>query len=123
VSVVDLGRKERETPAYGAGNHGTGGSTLGSRGTSAAITGYACDCDQPTADTTPAVIADPFGGTGTTALVAHALGRHGISIDLSADYCRLARWRTSDPGEIARAKKQPKPKPVIVPNGQEVLFS
>jgi DNA modification methylase len=41
-------------------------------------------------DTTPAVVLDPFGGTGTTAHVAHALGRHGISVDLSADYCRLA---------------------------------
>ncbi len=67
-------------------------------------------------------VLDPFGGTGTTALVAHALGRHGISVDLSSDYCRLARWRTSDPGEIARAKQQPKPKPVIVHKEQEVLW-
>lgn len=122
VVMTDLGRKERETPAYGAGNHGTGGSTLGSRGTTATITGYACACDEPTADTRHAVVLDPFGGTGTTALVAHALGRHGISVDLSSDYCRLARWRTSDPGEIARAKQQPKPKPVIVHKEQEVLW-
>lgn len=67
-------------------------------------------------------VCDPFGGTGTTALVAHALGRHGISVDLSSDYCRLARWRTTDPGEIARAKQQPKPKPVIVHKEQEVLW-
>lgn len=86
------------------------------------ITGYACGCDEPTADTTPAVVLDPFGGTGTTALVAHALGRHGISVDLSSDYCRLARWRTSDPGEIARSKQQPKPKPVVVHKEQEVLW-
>ena len=65
-------------------------------------------------------VLDPFGGTGTTALVAHALGRHGISVDLSSDYCRLARWRTTDPGEIARARLQPKPKPV--PTNQEVLW-
>lgn len=55
-------------------------------------------------------------------IIAHALGRHGISVDLSGDYCRLARWRTTDPGEMARAKQQPKPKPVIVHEGQEVLF-
>lgn len=67
-------------------------------------------------------VLDPFGGTGTTALVAHALGRHGISVDLSSDYCRLARWRTSDPGEIARSKQQPKPKPVVVHKEQEVLW-
>ena len=54
-------------------------------------------------------VLDPFGGTGTTTLVAHALGRHGISVDLSADYCRLAEWRTNDPGELARAMEVDKP--------------
>jgi site-specific DNA-methyltransferase (cytosine-N4-specific) len=48
-------------------------------------------------------VLDPFGGTGTTALVAAMLGRRGISIDLSADYCRLAQWRATDPKERARA--------------------
>jgi DNA modification methylase len=55
------------------------------------------------------VVLDPFGGTGTTALVADALGRHGISVDMSADYCRLARWRTSDPGQLAAAMQVEKP--------------
>jgi len=41
-------------------------------------------------------------GTGTTVGVAHALGRHGIGIDLSADYCRLARWRIQS-GQFARS--------------------
>ncbi|WP_427422694.1 DNA-methyltransferase [Lysinibacillus fusiformis] len=54
-------------------------------------------------------VLDPFGGTGTTALVAHALGRHGISVDMSADYCRLAAWRTSDPAQIAKAMRVEKP--------------
>ena len=52
----------------------------------ARITGYACACPDTTAPTTPGVVLDPFGGTGTTALVATALGRHGISVDMSADY-------------------------------------
>ena len=59
----------------------------------ATITGYACACDTPTAPTRPAVVLDPFGGTGTVAMVARALGRYGISFDLSSDYLRLARWR------------------------------
>jgi DNA modification methylase len=63
--------------------------------------------------TRPAVVVDPFGGTGTTALVADVLGMHGISVDLSADYCRLARWRTQDPGQRARAARVDKPPPVI----------
>lgn len=68
----------------------------------------------------PAVVVDPFGGTGTTSLVADVLGRTGISIDRSADYCRLARWRTTDPGERAKALQVPKPPPV--PAGQDSLF-
>ncbi len=44
----------------------------------------------------PAVVLDPFGGTGTVAMVAQALGRVGISVDLSADYCRLAQWRINE---------------------------
>lgn len=42
----------------------------------------------------PAVVLDPFGGTGTTAHVAHALGRIGISLDLSEAYCHVATDRT-----------------------------
>jgi DNA modification methylase len=48
-------------------------------------------------------VLDPFGGTGTTALVADVLGRHGISVDMSSDYLRIARWRTTDPRQRARA--------------------
>jgi DNA modification methylase len=70
--------------------------------------------------TRPALVVDPFGGTGTTALVADVLGRTGITVDRSADYCRLARWRTSDPGERARALGVPKPPPI--PDGQASLF-
>ena len=59
------------------------------------ITGYACACPQhgDPAPTRPAVVLDPFAGTGTTVAVAHRLGRHGIGTDLSADYLRLAEWR------------------------------
>jgi DNA modification methylase len=39
------------------------------------------------------VVLDPFCGTGTTVAVAHLLGRHGIGVDLSKDYLRLAEWR------------------------------
>jgi hypothetical protein len=31
------------------------------------------------------------------------LGRRAIHVDLSGDYCRLAQWRVTDPGERARA--------------------
>jgi site-specific DNA-methyltransferase (cytosine-N4-specific) len=57
-------------------------------------------------------VLDPFGGTGTTALVADALGRHGISVDLSEDYCRLAQWRVNDPKQRERASRPAGAKPV-----------
>jgi DNA modification methylase len=48
--------------------------------------------------TRPAVVCDPFGGTGTVAMVARALGRIGISVDLSFPYGRAARWRVRHDG-------------------------
>lgn len=48
-------------------------------------------------------VLDPFGGTGTVALVAKTLGRVGISVDLSHDYCELARWRINESGHGAKA--------------------
>ncbi|HVK26238.1 MAG TPA: site-specific DNA-methyltransferase [Actinokineospora sp.] len=63
----------------------------------------ACNCADTTAPTRPAVVLDPFGGTRTTALVASVHGRLGISLDASADYCRLATWRVHDPRQRARA--------------------
>ena len=82
------------------------------------ITGEACACPEPTAPTRPAVVLDPFGGTGTTALVAKALGRHGISNDMSADYCRLAGWRTTDPKQLAKAARRPFVPPAEQTEGQ-----
>ena len=84
------------------------------------ITGYACACPDASAPTRPAIVADPFGGTGTTAMTASVLGRIGITFDRSMSYCRLARWRTTDPAERARALGVPKPPPV--PEGQRSLF-
>lgn len=35
-------------------------------------------------------VLDPFAGSGTTVRVAHELGRHGVGVELSAEYVR--RW-------------------------------
>ena len=69
-------------------------------------TGTACACDKPTAPTTPAVVLDPFSGTGTVAGVARALGRYGVGCDLSADYMRLARWRIWQSGMGAKVESR-----------------
>ena len=82
--------------------------------------GYACACPEPSAPVRPAVVVNPFAGTGTTMLAASVLGRTGIGINRSAAYCRAARWRTRDPGERARVIGAPKPPPVA--DGQGELF-
>lgn len=128
--MVEAGRTSHEAPrpAYdqggvgvkGSARHGKGASTLGPRGVVARITGYACSCPTPDAPSRPAVVLDPFGGSAATALVAATLGRVGLSVELSADYNRIAQWRTTDPGERARALGLPKPPPVHP--GQDSLF-
>jgi len=70
--------------------------------------------------TRPAIVLDPFGGTGTTALVADVLGRCGIHVDMSHDYLRIAQWRTTDPGQRAAAMCVDKPKVELA--GQLDLF-
>lgn len=84
------------------------------------ISGYACGCRNGDAPTRPAVVLDPFGGTGTTALCASVLGRIGITVDLSHDYSRLAVWRTHDPASRAKAMRVEKP-PIQI-DGQADLF-
>lgn len=38
-------------------------------------------------------VLDPFLGSGTTAAVAHRLGRHYVGIDCQSEYCEIARQR------------------------------
>lgn len=89
------------------------------------VTGYACTCPDTSAPATPGLVLDPFGGTGTTALVATMLGRRGITVDRSSDYCRLANWRASDPKERARAAGLPPDEVAAIRRrlpGQQSLF-
>jgi DNA modification methylase len=49
-----------------------------------------CKCGK---EPTPAVILDPFAGSGTTGKVAKELNRKAVLVDLSAEYCKLAQKR------------------------------
>jgi hypothetical protein len=52
-----------------------------------------CDCGAPTV---PAVVLDPFAGTGTSLLVAQQQGRQGLGIELNNAYLELIKERLSD---------------------------
>lgn len=112
-------RKGRQTNVLDRPERGVDTQGLGWE-QQATITGYACACDNTDAPTRPAVILDPFMGTGTTVLTAHHLGRHGVGIDLSADYIRLAKWRCEDPKMRAKVLGVKAPSPQL--EGQGVLL-
>ena len=72
------------------------------------------------AATTARVVLDPFIGSGTTAVAALLEGREYVGIDLSDEYCRMARQRIAAVvDETARANREPSDEPVI-PSALEV---
>lgn len=73
------------------------------------LVGWSCGCSTGDAvasgaSAVPSVVLDPFGGTGTTAMTARALGRTGISVDMSHSYCAVAQWRVSDETQLSRVR-------------------
>jgi len=42
------------------------------------------------------IVLDPFNGVGTTTLVANKLKRKYIGIDISKEYCKIARKRIDE---------------------------
>jgi DNA modification methylase len=81
---------------------GSGGNTeLRYRNiTTTETTGWRSTCTHPhtEAETVPAVVLDPFGGSGTVGKVATRLGRRSILIDLNPDYLKIAAKRTAQGG-------------------------
>ena len=68
------------------------------------------------AATTARVVLDPFIGSGTTAVAALLEGREYVGIDLSDEYCRMARQRIAAvAAEAERARRAP-----AIPSGLEV---
>jgi hypothetical protein len=58
----------------------------------------------------PCTVLDPFGGAGTTALVADRLGRDAILMELNDDYASMARARIEkDAGLFAEVGHETRP--------------
>lgn len=62
--------------------------------------GWAATCGHAH-EPVPCTVLDPFMGSGTTAVVARALGRHSIGIDLNRSYCNLAAGRLAQQSLLA----------------------
>jgi DNA modification methylase len=57
------------------------------------LAGCPATVDNGDGTTRPGTVLDPFGGAGTTGMVADALGRDAILIELNHDYAQMARDR------------------------------
>jgi DNA modification methylase len=58
--------------------------------------GWSPRCSCPEHQPVPATVLDPFGGAGTTGLVADRLGRNAILIELNPNYAAMAKRRVVD---------------------------
>lgn len=64
-------------------------------------TGWQPSCACPPAEPVPCVVLDPFGGAGTTGMVANRLGRDAILLELNPEYAAMAETRlAADRGEL-----------------------
>ena len=56
-------------------------------------TGWRPSCECEAGEPVPAIVLDPFLGSGTTALVALKMGRRYVGIELSPEYAEMAEAR------------------------------
>ncbi len=83
---------------WGKGN--ADGSPYGAQGSDQnvyAVGGWApaCECE---AEAVPGTVLDPFAGSGTVGVVAAALGRNYVGVDVSAEYVKMANERIDREG-------------------------
>lgn len=63
---------------------------------------HEADCGH--GDYRPGIVLDPFGGSGTTALVARKLTRHAVLIELNEEYCEMAARRLGQLSLLAEGR-------------------
>ena len=59
-------------------------------------TGWQPTCTCGTEAVVPATVLDPFGGSGTTGMVAVRLGRNATLVEISPEYAQMAKSRIED---------------------------
>ena len=57
-----------------------------------------CNCE--TNETKPGTVLDPFGGSGTSGIVASNHNRNAVLIELNAEYIEIAKQRIQDQGGL-----------------------
>ena len=77
-----------------------------------------CECP----DDLPGIVLDPFAGSGTTGMVASALGRNSILIELNPQYCELIKERVTTGWQKAKPKPMSVKKKPAQPESQSSLF-
>lgn len=92
------GHVNRREAAHVPGNSDTKVDSTGWQPVSVATGQWqpTCACNAPVS---AGIVLDPFMGSGTTALVSRARGRHYLGCDLNAEYVALARDRLRQPFE------------------------
>lgn len=90
--VVEPSARREEAHAAGAGGGRTviSGTMVSPATTTTRGFGATCLCG---AVPVPAIVVDPFCGSGTTGVVSTTHGRCFIGIDLNGEYCAMARRR------------------------------
>lgn len=94
------------------GEEGTGNSCANSvAGVEMKTTGWQQSCKCEPAEPVPCIVADPFGGSGTTGMVAAYHGRDWLLFELNPEYAALAEQRIAD-GYTPPKVKKPKLKKI-----------
>lgn len=83
----------------------------GSMAVSVSTVGFAPACRCPVAVPVPCIVLDPFCGSSTTNLVARALGRHSIGLDLSYVYLQREARERLGLADLARWEGKPQQVP------------